>query len=269
MPEIESSIEFYVTQAQNLLVSKVQQRITYNTNVRLDFSFERRGKMCGRFTQRQPAARLKKEFSVEEVPEVEARYNIAPTQTILGVRQTSDGREMSFLKWGLIPSWAKDSSMGAKLINARSETVTEKPSFREAFKRRRCIIPADGFYEWQITGGRKRPFFFRMRNDRPFGFAGLWDKWKNEDGKIIESCTIITTEANEVLGTVHDRMPVILAPEDYELWLDDDFRKGSLRQELLRPYPAAEMESYAVSASINSPHSQGAKLIGRVAVNLA
>lgn len=225
--------------------------------------------MCGRFTQRQPAAKIKKEFGVEEALEVEARYNIAPTQNILGVRQMPDGCEMSFLKWGLIPSWAKDSSMGAKLINARSETITEKPSFREAFKRRRCIIPADGFYEWQRTGERKQPFFFHMRDDRLFGFAGLWDRWKSEGGELIESCTILTTDANEALKPVHDRMPVILHPETYELWLDDDPRKSSSREELLRPFPASEMESYPVNASINSPRNQGARLIERTAVNSA
>lgn len=225
--------------------------------------------MCGRFTQRQPATRLRKEFQVEEVPEVDALYNIAPTQSILGVRQRPDGREMSFLKWGLIPSWAKDSSMGAKLINARSETVTEKPSFREAFKRRRCIIPADGFYEWQRTGSRKQPFFFHMRDDRPFAFAGLWDRWQSPEGEVIESCTILTTEANEVLLPVHDRMPVILASEDYELWLDDDLRKVSLREELLKPFPASQMAGYPVGTSINSPRNQGAGLIARTAVNSA
>lgn len=225
--------------------------------------------MCGRFTQRQPAAKLEKEFGVEEVPEVEARYNIAPTQSILGIRQAPDGREMSFLKWGLIPSWAKDSSMGAKLINARSETVTEKPSFREAFKRRRCIIPADGFYEWKRTDGRKQPFFFHMSDDRPFGFAGLWDRWQSPEGEVIESCTILTTEANEVLIPVHDRMPVILHPETYELWLDDDPRKASLREELLRPFPASDMASYPVSNSINSPRNQGAALIEQVVINSA
>lgn len=225
--------------------------------------------MCGRFTQRQPAAKIKKEFGVEEALEVEASYNIAPTQNILGVRQTPDGREMSFLKWGLIPSWAKDSSMGAKLINARSETITEKPSFREAFKRRRCIIPADGFYEWQRTGGRKQPFFFHFRDDRLFGFAGLWDRWKSEDGELIESCTILTTDANEALRPVHDRMPMILHPETYELWLDDDPRKSSLREELLRPFPASEMEGYPVNASINSPRNQGAGLIEHTSVNSA
>jgi putative SOS response-associated peptidase YedK len=225
--------------------------------------------MYGRFTQRQPAAKLKKEFGVEEVSEIEARYNIAPTQDILGVRQMPDCRKMSLLKWGLIPSWAKDSSMGTRLINARSETVTEKPSFREAFKKKRCIIPADGFYEWQRTEGRKQPYFFHMRDDGSFGFAGLWDRWKNESGEVIESCTILTTEANEVLLPVHDRMPVILHPEDYDLWLDDDLRKVSLREELLRPFPALEMEGYPVSASINSPRNQGTELIERTAMNSA
>lgn len=225
--------------------------------------------MCGRFTQRQPAARLKKGFSVEEVPEVEARYNISPTQGILGVRQTPDGREMGLLKWGLIPSWAKDPSIGVKLINARSETVTEKPSFREAFKKRRCIIPADGFYEWQRTEGRKQPFFFHLRDDRPFGFAGLWDRWRNKEGGIIETCTILTTEANGILMPVHDRMPVILHPEDYELWLDEDVRESDLRLELLQPFPASEMSGYPVSASVNSPHSQGVELMQQLEVNSA
>src|SRR5215211_6449434 len=150
--------------------------------------------MCGRYAQRTDPKRLAKEFKVAEVPEVEPRYNIAPTQDILGVVESADGREMKFYKWGLIPSWAKDKSMGARLINARSETVTEKPSFREAFKRRRAIIPADGIYEWQRTDDRKQPYFIRMRDGSLFGFAGLWDRWRNEEGEVIESCSILTTE---------------------------------------------------------------------------
>ena len=224
--------------------------------------------MCGRFTQRTPGARLAQEFQLDEVPPVEARYNIAPTQTVIGVRQTAAGREAKFLKWGLIPSWAKDPSIGAKLINARSETVTEKPSFREAFKKRRCIIPADGFYEWQRTTGRKQPYFFRMREeDRPFGFAGIWERWKDEGGGVVESCSILTTEANELLRPVHDRMPVILHPEDYQLWLDEDVRKQELRRELLCPFPAGEMVSYPVSTLINSPRNQGAELIEEMQIN--
>jgi putative SOS response-associated peptidase YedK len=225
--------------------------------------------MCGRFAQRSDPKRLAKEFKVAEVPEIEARYNIAPTQEILAVRELGDRREMAFFKWGLVPSWAKDVSMGARLINARSETVQEKPSFREAFKKRRCIIPADGFYEWQRTGGKKQPFFFRMRDEHTFGFAGLWERWEGEGGQAINSCTILTTEANEVLHPVHDRMPVILHPDDYPLWLDGDERERVLLGELLRPYPAEEMIGYPVSTLVNSPSNKGAGLIEEVQLNSA
>jgi putative SOS response-associated peptidase YedK len=225
--------------------------------------------MCGRFAQRSDPKRLAREFKVAEVPPIEARYNIAPTQEILGVYESVEGREMKFFKWGLIPSWAKDASMGARLINARSETVEEKPAFREAFKRRRCIIPADGFYEWQRREDKKQPFFFQLKDERPFGFAGLWERWQGTTGEAIESCAILTTEANEVLRPVHDRMPVILHSADYELWLDEDVRKRELLRELLRPYPAEEMTSYPVSTAINSPHHQGATLIERMPVNSA
>jgi putative SOS response-associated peptidase YedK len=151
--------------------------------------------MCGRFALKTPAKKIATAFQVEEVPTVEARYNIAPTQTILAVREGLDGREAKWLKWGLVPSWAKDTAIAARLINARSETVQEKPSFREAFKKRRCIIPADGFYEWQRAGGKKLPFFFQMKDARPFGFAGLWERWQGEGQKPVESCTILTTTA--------------------------------------------------------------------------
>jgi putative SOS response-associated peptidase YedK len=223
--------------------------------------------MCGRFAQRNDPKRLAREFKVAEMPNIEARYNIAPTQNILIIRQVESDREAAMLKWGLIPSWAKDISIGAKLINARSETVADKPSFREAFKKRRCIIPADGFYEWQRREGKKQPFFFQMRDERPFGFAGLWEGWQGVGGEAIESCTILTTEANEVLQPIHDRMPVILHSDDYELWLDEDVRKREMLKDLLRPYPAEEMISHPVSIAINSPSNQGAKLIERMAVN--
>ncbi len=225
--------------------------------------------MCGRFAQRTDPKRLAKQFGVEEIPELEPRYNIAPTQEILAVRENPDGREMMFFKWGLVPSWAKDTSMGARLINARSETVSEKPAFRQAFKQRRCIIPADGFYEWQRTGGRKQPFFFQMRDESPFGFAGLWERWRGDTGNVINSCTILTTKANDVLQPVHDRMPVILHLKDYDLWLDADVRKHDLVKELLRPYPAEDMVGYPVSTSINRPHNQGANLIEPATLNSA
>jgi putative SOS response-associated peptidase YedK len=217
--------------------------------------------MCGRFTLRKPAERIAREFQLEEIPAIEARYNIAPTQNILAIRQSPDGREAVMCKWGLIPSWAKDASISAKLINARSETVAEKPSFREAFKRRRCIIPADGFYEWQRTGGKKQPFYFKLKDDGLFGLGALWDSWRTPDEESLETCSILTIEANEVLRPVHKRMPVILHSDDYDLWLDEDDRKQELRTELLRPYPASEMTAYPVRTSINSPQHQGEELV--------
>jgi putative SOS response-associated peptidase YedK len=225
--------------------------------------------MCGRFAQRTDSKKLAKTFGVAEIPDLKPRYNIAPTQDILAVYQSPDGPLMTFYKWGLIPSWAKDTSIGARLINARSETVAEKPAFRQAFKQRRCIIPADGFYEWQKREGRKQPFFFQMRDESPFGFAGLWDRWEGGEGSAIESCTILTTEANDLLRPVHDRMPVILHPEEYSLWLESDERELKLLKELLRPYPSSEMSGHPVSTSINSPRSQGAELIEQIPVNSA
>ena len=222
--------------------------------------------MCGRFTQRKPAKALEEHFGVE-VPETQPNFNVAPTQNVLAIRAEGDGRDAARLKWGLVPSWAKDISTGARLINARSETVTEKPSFREAFKRRRCIIPADGFYEWQKMGGRKRPYFFRMRDDRPFGLAGLWERWAGGGGEVLDSCTILTTEANEVLRPVHDRMPVILHPEEYSLWLKADERERAMLKELLRPYPAEEMVGYPVGTLVNSPGHNRADLIDEVPLN--
>lgn len=225
--------------------------------------------MCGRYTRSTDPEKLAKEFKVAEVPAAEASYNVAPTQNVLAVRESPDGREMTFFKWGLVPFWAKDTSMGAKLINARSETVAEKPAFREAFRKRRCIVPADGFYEWRREGGRKQPYFFRLREERPFGFAGLWERWEGEGGKVLNSCTILTTEANEVLRPVHDRMPVILHPEDYEPWLGSDERERSLLKELLRPYPAGEMLVYPVSPLVNSTRGRGPELTAEVPLNSA
>jgi putative SOS response-associated peptidase YedK len=230
--------------------------------------------MCGRFAQSSDSKRLAKAFKVAEVPELEPCFNIAPTQDILAVYQSPDGPSTTFYKWGLIPSWAKDTSMGARLINARSETVTEKPAFRQAFRQRRCIIPADGFYEWQKREGSKQPFFFRMRDESPFGFAGLWERWEGgegntEEGNPVESCTILTTEANDLLRPVHDRMPVILHPEEYSLWLEGSERETQLLKELLRPFPASEMTGHPVSTNINNPRSHGAALIEQVRLNSA
>jgi putative SOS response-associated peptidase YedK len=225
--------------------------------------------MCGRFAQRSPAKKVAKQFKVEEVPPLAERYNVAPAQMILGIREEGRAREATFFKWGLVPRWAKDPGIGNKLINARSETVEEKPSFRGAFRRRRCIIPADGFYEWKREAGRKHPFYFRMRDERPFGFAGLWERWEGEGGEAINSCTILTTEANKILSPVHDRMPIILDPENYSLWLEGDERDRELLRGLLRPYPATEMVGYPVSTLVNSPSNGGAELIEEARLNLA
>jgi putative SOS response-associated peptidase YedK len=223
--------------------------------------------MCGRFAQRKPSKVIAKTFNVE-VPELEPRFNLAPTQDVLVVRENSDGREAVLLKWGLIPSWARDPSKGVGLFNARCETVAEKPSFRDSFRRRRCLIPADGFYEWRRAGSAKRPYFFEMRDESPFAFAGLWERWERE-GEAIETCAILTTTANETVAPIHDRMPVILDSEDSALWLDEDLRTLSQKKGLLRPYPASAMISRPVSALVNSPRNQGAGLVEGLKVNPA
>lgn len=209
--------------------------------------------MCGRYTQTQSAEAIAKAFQVEIVPPMPPRYNVAPTQLVGTVLQTIEASERQFrvLRWGLIPSWAKDPAIGNRLINARSETVAEKPSFRSALRYRRCLIPADGFYEWQRQDGKKQPYYFHLRDHQVFGFAGLWEHWQSPVGEIIETCTILTTEANEVLHPIHDRMPVILHPDDYDTWLDPELTSAAKLQPLLRPYPAAEMDCYAVSTLVN------------------
>ncbi len=180
---------------------------------------------------------------------------------MVAARESDDVRELVQLKLGLVPAWAKEPGIGSRLINARSETVAEKPSFKEAFRLRRCLIPADGFYEWARTEtGTKQPFYFRMKDEQPFAFAGLWERW-GEGRETIESCTILTTAANELLSPVHDRMPVIVAPKDYGLWLDQKVTKAERLTPLLRPYPAAEMTSYPVSSSVNNPRYDNEDLL--------
>jgi len=180
-------------------------------------------------------------------------FNIAPTQTVAAVRAGTGGeRELCQLRWGLIPSWADDAAIGSRLINARAETVATKPAFRQAFKSRRCLVVANGFYEWQKTGRRKQPFYIRLKDDRPFGFAGVWERW-SKAGQPVESCTIITTEANELVSPIHDRMPVIVPPEAYDLWLSPDTAEIERLQSLLRPYRAGEMTAYPVGTQVNGP----------------
>ena len=181
------------------------------------------------------------------------RYNIAPTQPIPVIRQNPKEtvRELSLMRWGLIPSWAKDSSAAAKMINARSETAATKPAFGDALKSRRCLIPADGFYEWMRTGKGKQPHCFEVNDGQLFALAGLWDRWKNPNGNWIKTCSILTTIPNAVTSAVHDRMPVILDPDSYDLWLDPEMTKVEAVSDLLRPFDARMMRCYPVSTRIN------------------
>ena len=216
--------------------------------------------MCGRYTLRTPLETLVQRFEIDEYPSfITPSYNIAPSQGVAAVIAENGKRKLEMLHWGLIPSWAKDPEVGNKMINARAETVAEKPSYRKAFKERRCLILADGFYEWQKTDSGKQPFYIRMEDESPFAFAGLWESWQN--GREIRSCTIITTSPNEVAAQVHNRMPVILPPEDYEMWLDPDFDEREPLTTLLKPFPAEAMEAYPVSRRVNRPANNDPEVI--------
>ncbi len=225
--------------------------------------------MCGRFTLRAPASVVAAQFGLFEMPPFAPRFNIAPTQPVAVVRHSPEEpepqRELVWLRWGLIPSWAKDPAIGNRMINARAETVAEKPAYRAAFRRRRCLVAADGFYEWQRTGGRKQPHFIRLRDDRPFAFAGLWEAWEGADHSYVESCTLLTTEPNELMRPIHNRMPVILAEGDYERWLDPAVQKPEPLVPLLRPFPAEPMVAYPVSTYVNSPTRDDSRCIQPVA----
>jgi len=221
--------------------------------------------MCGRFTLHTPAETLATLFDLPETPVLAPRYNIAPTQPVAIVRASAHPRlagqrEWALVRWGLIPSWAKDPSIGARMINARAETVAEKPSFRAPFRRRRCLVPADGFYEWRKVDGRKQPYYIRMQDGGPFAIAGLWEHWQGPDGSELQTCTLLTTEPNELLAPIHNRMPVIIAPEDYDEWLDvtnEEPHFLSLLHHLLRPYPAQAMDAYPVSAYVSNARNEG------------
>ena len=211
--------------------------------------------MCGRYTLKSGKDAIATLFSLAEKLEIEPRYNIAPTQQIPVVLEDSsdDGRTLEMMHWGLIPSWAKDPSIGARMINARAETVSEKPSYRSAFKKRRCLIVADGFYEWKKTDAGKQPYYLRLKDESPFGFAGLWESWSMDGGEELRSVTIITTEPNEVAAEIHNRMPVILPPDLYDAWLETDNDDQEELLSMLSPYPAEEMEAYPVSKRVNRP----------------
>ncbi|MBV7329015.1 SOS response-associated peptidase [Chloroflexi bacterium TSY] len=222
--------------------------------------------MCGRFTLRAPANALASLFDLPEEPELAPRYNIAPTQPVAIVRMNSqtEQREWTHVRWGLIPSWAKDPAIGSRMINARSETVAEKPSFRAAFKRRRCLVPADGFYEWKKEGKIKQPYYITVQNglsqdESLFAIAGLWEYWEGADGSALETCTLLTTEANEFMQQLHHRMPVIVDPVDYDLWLGLDESPDYLSNlhHLLRPYSSEKMATRPVSTYVNNARNEG------------
>lgn len=220
--------------------------------------------MCGRFTLRTPAKDVLKLFNAGLAAEFPPRYNIAPGQNIAVVRSTGDGgqRELSFMRWGLVPAWADDPAIGNKMINARGETIATKPAFREAFKSRRCLVVADGFYEWQRQGRHKQPYYITRKDGQPLALAGLWERWKRGP-QPLETCTIVTTTANELVEPLHDRMPVIITPEDFERWLDPGVNGPDQLLSLLQPLSAAEMTAYPVSNLVNKPAADQPECVER------
>jgi putative SOS response-associated peptidase YedK len=210
--------------------------------------------VCGRYKLSRRKQIVEEYFdATSDEPDWSPRYNVAPTQPVAVIRQNPKEpvRELSLMRWGLIPSWAKDASGAARMINARSETASTKPAFRDAMKSRRCLIPADGFYEWAPTGKPKKPFCFEIGERELFAFAGLWDRWKDPSGNWIKTCSILTATANTVPAPVHDRMPVILDPDSYELWLDPGMTNVAAASDLLKPFDARLMRCYPVSTRIN------------------
>jgi putative SOS response-associated peptidase YedK len=210
--------------------------------------------MCGRFRLSRRAQFLRDHYGIDDDVEWVPRYNIAPTQPVAVVRQhpKEPKRTFSSMRWGLIPYWAKDPSTGSRMINARAESAATKPAFSEPLKKRRCLIPADAFYEWQRRNDVRQPFCFTMSDDASFAFAGLWDRWTSPDGQRIETCSILTTSANALVADVHDRMPVILAPDAYDLWLDPGFSNPAALAELMKPYEAGAMRRFPVSTRLNT-----------------
>ncbi len=225
--------------------------------------------MCGRFTLRAPASAVAEHFALLDLSPFLPRYNVAPSQPIAVVRRDSrrdsrqgeSRRELVWLRWGLVPSWAKDPAIGNRMINARSETAAEKPSYRAAIRRRRCLVVADGFYEWQAAGKRKQPYFIHRPDDGLFAMAGLWEAWEGPDHSAIESCTLLTTEPNELLRPIHDRMPVILAKDDYEAWLDPSIEDPARVAHLLCPAASEAMTLRPVGTVVNSPANDDPRCI--------
>ena len=225
--------------------------------------------MCGRFSLTADLGELVRRFEFEgDWLELEPNYNVAPTQNVLTVIDAGENRRGGFMRWGLIPHWAKNPAVGSPMINARAETVAQKPAFRDALKRRRCLVLADGFYEWQKVGRGKRPMRVVLKSREPFAFAGLWESWRNPEGDVIRSCTVVTTEANDLLRPIHERMPVILPRELEGFWLDGDVTDSAVLTDALVPYPEDPMEVYEVSPLVNKATNNGPDLIAPVGPGL-
>ncbi|MDQ2715516.1 MAG: SOS response-associated peptidase [Chloroflexota bacterium] len=216
--------------------------------------------MCGRYTLITDINVVAQVFGVAPTLEAQPRYNVAPTQEVISVLH-DDTAHLEWLRWGLIPSWAKEEAIGSKMINARAETLAEKPSFKRLLRSRRCLVVADGFYEWKSENGSKTPMYFTLKSKEPFAFAGLWDLWKSPDGRAIRSCTIITTQPNDVVAPVHNRMPAILSAAAREAWLDTTLHDEQALLPFLAPYAADQMTARAVSRLVNDPKREGAELI--------
>jgi putative SOS response-associated peptidase YedK len=221
--------------------------------------------MCGRYAIVLTGdGSLQRRFSLEEVPEAPApRFNVAPTQTLPVITRNSPNR-MEMMRWGLVPSWAKDMSIGSRMINARAETVAEKPAFRRLLRSQRCLVPASGFYEWKREGDGKTPHFIHLPDEPLFAFAGLYDIWRDPDGQAVKTYTILTTAPNDLMSEIHNRMPVILRREDEDDWLDPENTEPEHLLPLLRPYPAREMAAYPVSKMVNSPANDVPDILERV-----
>ncbi len=221
--------------------------------------------MCGRFEIHSTLEIIAKVFGIDSITfDYEPSYNVAPSQDILLV--VNDGkRRLIKSRWGFVPSWSKELSAGYKMINARAESVAELPSFQQAFQNQRCLVVADGFYEWKKEGAKKRPFYIRLKNGQPFGFVGLYNIWKSPEGEQIYTSTIITTDANEIVQPLHDRMPVIAYPDQYDLWLDPSIHDKTLLRNILKPFPSEELEVYEVTPNVNSPKNNAPENIQRIA----
>ena len=220
--------------------------------------------MCGRYTLIADLGDLAQRFEFDGSDfSYDPGYNIAPTESVLTVRNV-ERREAAIMRWGLIPFWAKDPKIGARMINARAETVAEKPAFRNALKKRRCLVLADGYYEWQKTPVGKRPYRIVLRSGEPFAMAGLWEKWKDHQGNVVPSCTIITTEANDFLAPIHNRMPVILPRDAEGVWLDPDVKDSASLTSILAPYSDGALDAYEISTLVNYARNNGPEVIARV-----